>query len=267
MQTAIITKGDAFGFAPTTHQATTAESYIAALRNIRVLRRQIRDAKRRRDEQTLGEIARGLAGAERCESDSELVGRMQFIDALIEQTRPLDGFLEALDDVETRFLTALDDVVACSEEARCVGIERLDDWKRDVDLTGEDLKHDRDLQEKIAGMLRPRLPDRYDARDAYEDELRASGSRAGGTASAYSATGRPETAEQKTARPQLATERADTGVPLGDTAPTADRYATTGETHAASTLVGDAPPSRQRTETRAARSSGSESGQRPSRKT
>jgi hypothetical protein len=236
MQTAIITNGDAFGSAATTHEGITAESYIAALRNCRMLRRQIRYAKRRHDERTLGEIARGLAAANRCESESELVGHMQFINGLIEQTRPLDAFRKVLKDVEDRLFTGLEDLVAHSEEARHVARERLEDWRRDVERTETDLERDRALQERLAGILSPRPGYGYDASDAYGDEVRASGTPASGAA------------------------------PLGDAAPGADQYAATGDTLGTSTLVGDAPPSRQRAESRAARSSASESGQRPSRK-
>jgi len=236
MQTAIITNGDAFGSAATTHEGITAESYIAALRNCRMLRRQIRYAKRRHDERTLGEIARGLAAANRCESESELVGHMQFINGLIEQTRPLDTFRKVLKDVEDRLFTGLEDLVAHSEEARHVARERLEDWRRDVERTETDLERDRALQERIAGILSPRPGYGYDASDAYGDEVRASGTPASGAA------------------------------PLGDAAPEVDQYAATGDTLGASTLVGDAAPSRQRAESRAARSSASESGQRPSRK-
>ncbi len=239
MQTAIITNGGAFGFTATTHQGTKAETYVAALKNCRILRSQIRDAVRRRNAQTLAEIARGLAGADRCESDSELASRMQFLSGLIEQTRPMDDFEKALADVEQRLLAALDELVACSEEARCVGIERLAIWRRDVELTGEDLVHDRELQARLDTILKPHWPHSYDAPAAYGEEGRRS---------------------------------ASTDVPFGYAAPPADQppregYASaTGGTPAADTMLADAPVPPARPEPRGADATRTESGQRPGRK-
>ena len=273
MQTAIITNGDAFGFAPTTHQAAAVETYLTALKNLPLLRKQIDDAARRRNAQVVLDIARGLVGADACETDRDLQTRMQLFGTLVEQSRTFGDYTKALEQMETELLRAVEDIAVCSEEARCVVIERLAGWTRDTQRSQDAVDDMRRLHGLVDELLKRGRQNTYEGRTANREEALNAGSPTDSETVARSGWWGTETREQASTRTEPRTRygaAADVSTPNSAQqadSPPSDQFASTaGGASEASTvgdaIVADATPARRQTETRRAGQADVEEGRR-----